>query len=82
MNMSAGIITVSDRCSQGLRQDVSGPALAKMLAAESIEICQTIIVPDEKNEIKKAIINLADKENIDLILTTGGTGVSPRDVNP
>nr|CAI78652.1 molybdopterin biosynthesis enzymes [uncultured delta proteobacterium] len=82
MNIRAGIITVSDRSSQGLRQDASGPALAKMLAAESIEICQTTIVPDEKQDIKKAIINLADKENIDLILTTGGTGVSPRDVTP
>lgn len=82
MNMRAGIITVSDRSSQGLRPDASGPALAKILADESIEICQTIIVPDEKQDIKKALITLADKENIDLILTTGGTGVSPRDVTP
>jgi len=82
MNIRAGIITVSDRSSQGLRPDASGPALTKILTAESIEICQTIIVPDEKQDIKKAILNLSDKKNIDLILTTGGTGVSPRDVTP
>ncbi len=82
MNMRAGIITVSDRSSQGLRADASGPALAKMLADASIETARTVIVPDEKKEIKKAIKELADRDKLDLILTTGGTGVSPRDVTP
>ncbi len=78
----AGIITVSDRSSQGIREDSSGPALAAMLADEELEVCKSLIIPDEKSEIKDAIIKFADKEKFDLILTTGGTGVSPRDVTP
>jgi molybdopterin adenylyltransferase len=78
----AGIITVSDKGSQGKRQDLSGPAIAEMLAGADIEIKSSLIVPDEMDQIQKAIINLADVEKVDLILTTGGTGVSPRDVTP
>jgi molybdopterin adenylyltransferase len=77
-----GIITVSDRSSQGIREDSSGPALAAMLADEEIEVCKSLVIPDEKDQIKEAIIKYADVENFDLILTTGGTGVSPRDVTP
>jgi molybdopterin adenylyltransferase len=79
---SAGIITVSDKGSQGKRQDLSGPAIADMLAGASIFIKQTLIIPDEKDQIQEAIINFADVEKLDLILTTGGTGVSPRDLTP
>ena len=78
----AGIITVSDKGSQGKREDLSGPAIAEMLAGAAIEIKQTLIIPDEKDQIQKAIINFADVEKLDLILTTGGTGVSPRDITP
>jgi molybdopterin adenylyltransferase len=78
----AGIITVSDRSSQGIREDLSGPAIAALLATVPVEIVRTIIVPDEKNRIKKAIKQFADKDKLDLIITTGGTGVSPRDVTP
>jgi molybdopterin adenylyltransferase len=78
----AGIITVSDRSSQGIREDLSGPAIANVLAAVPIEIVQTIIVPDEKDRIKEAIKQFTDKDKLDLIITTGGTGVSPRDVTP
>jgi molybdopterin adenylyltransferase len=78
----AGIITVSDKGSQGIRKDISGPAIAEMLIKSAFEICKSLIIADEKNEIKDAIIKLVDKENLDLILTSGGTGVSPRDVTP
>jgi molybdopterin adenylyltransferase len=78
----AGIITVSDRSSQGIREDLSGPAIAAILASVPAEIVQTIIVPDEKDRIKDAIKQFADKDKLDLIITTGGTGVSPRDVTP
>ncbi len=78
----AGIITVSDRSSQGIREDAGGPVLAAVLADAKIEVCKSLIIPDEKSEIKDAIIKFADKEKLDLILTTGGTGVSPRDVTP
>jgi molybdenum cofactor synthesis domain-containing protein len=80
--ISAGIITVSDKGSQGKREDLSGPAIAEMLAGAAIEIRNTLIIPDEKDQIKEAIINFADIEKLDLILTTGGTGVSPRDLTP
>ena len=79
---TAGIITVSDKGSQGKREDLSGPAIAEMLAGAAIEIKQTLIIPDEKDQIQKAIVNFADVEKLDLILTTGGTGVSPRDLTP
>ncbi len=78
----AGIITVSDKGSQGKREDKSGPAIAEMLAGADIQIKKTIIIPDEVDKIQEAIIQFADVEKFDLILTTGGTGVSPRDLTP
>jgi len=78
----AAIITVSDKGSQGKRQDLSGPAIAEMLAGAAIEIKNSLIVPDEIDQIQKAIINFRGYRKVDLILTTGGTGVSPRDVTP
>jgi molybdopterin adenylyltransferase len=79
---NAGIITVSDKGSQGKRQDLSGPAIAEMLAGAAIQIKKTLIIPDEVDQISEAIIKFADVEKLDLILTTGGTGVSPRDLTP
>lgn len=78
----AGIITVSDKGAQGLREDLSGPAIAKLLAGAAISVQKTIIIPDEVDQIAAALIQLADIEKLDLILTTGGTGVSPRDLTP
>jgi len=79
---NAGIITVSDKGSQGKREDLSGPVIAEMLAGAAIQIKQTLIIPDEVDQIRQAIIKFADVEKLDLILTTGGTGVSPRDLTP
>ena len=79
---NAGIITVSDKGSQGKREDLSGPAIAEMLAGAAISIKKTLIIPDEVDQISKAIMQFADIEQLDLILTTGGTGVSPRDLTP
>jgi len=79
---TACIITVSDKGSQGKREDLSGPAIAEMLAGAAIVVKHTIIIPDEIDQIQKSIINFADVEKVDLILTTGGTGVSPRDLTP
>ena len=79
---NAGIITVSDKGSQGKRQDLSGPVIAEMLTGAGIEIKQTLIIPDEVEQIQKTIIQFADVEKLDVILTTGGTGVSPRDLTP
>ncbi|HPC85094.1 MAG TPA: MogA/MoaB family molybdenum cofactor biosynthesis protein [Smithellaceae bacterium] len=78
----AGIITVSDKGSQGKREDKSGPVIAEMLAGAAVSIEKTLIIPDEVEQISAAIIRFADVEKLDLILTTGGTGVSPRDLTP
>lgn len=78
----AGIITVSDKGSQGKREDKSGPAIAEMLAGAAIQIKKTLMIPDEVDRIQSAIVQMADVDKLDLILTTGGTGVSPRDLTP
>jgi len=78
----AAIVTVSDKGSQGQREDLSGPEAARILATAEIEVLSIQIVPDEVEEIKEILIELADRQEADLIVTTGGTGVSPRDVTP
>ncbi|MGO9120443.1 MAG: molybdenum cofactor biosynthesis protein B [Desulfomonilaceae bacterium] len=80
--LNAGVLTISDRSSQGLRQDASGPQLADVLRQHEIEVVWTAVVPDEERDIRLALINWADDERADLIITTGGTGLSPRDVTP
>ena len=78
----AGIITVSDKGSQGQREDLSGPAIAQVLAGAGFTVSITIIVPDDIGQIANAFIEMSDRERLDLILTTGGTGLSPRDLTP
>ena len=78
----AGVITVSDRSSQGIREDRSVPAIAAMLSELGLMVCQSCIVPDEIEPLAAAMARYADEEKLDLVLTTGGTGVSPRDVTP
>ncbi len=79
--MTFGIICVSDRCSKGLCEDQSGPLIKEILSDLS-NVFSYLIVPDEKEEIKKALISLSDDEKADVIFTTGGTGFAPRDVTP
>jgi molybdenum cofactor synthesis domain-containing protein len=78
----AGILTVSDRGARGEREDVSGKIIAEMLAGISIEVAAYDIVPDEEDRIAAKILEYVDVRNLDLVITTGGTGVSPRDVTP
>lgn len=78
----AAILTISDKGSQGQRIDESGPALARWLAQRGVEIAAASIVPDEQPQIAGALKQWADEGIADLVLTTGGTGVSPRDVTP
>jgi molybdenum cofactor synthesis domain-containing protein len=80
--LRAGIVTVSDRSSQGLRKDSSGPGLVEALESRGIKVEWTEVVPDEVVEISKVLTRIADINGADLILTTGGTGLSPRDVTP
>jgi len=76
------ILTISDRGSKGEREDSSGPLIQEMIKGLPAEVIHYEIIPDEKDEIAEALIKSADRLKADLILTTGGTGLSPRDVTP
>ncbi len=77
-----GVLTVSDRTSKGERIDASGPELEQLLRSQGLEIKLRAVVPDERSEIGALLKRWCDDDCIDLIVTTGGTGVSPRDVTP
>lgn len=81
-HMRAVVITVSDKGHAGEREDVSGPVLVQELTALGIEVVGHEIVPDEPEQIAVTLIEWADHHEIDLILTTGGTGLTPRDRTP
>ena len=76
------VVTVSDRGSRGEREDRSGQILVDRLVAEGYEVCSKTVIPDEYEVIRKVLTDLSDIEKAALILTTGGTGVAPRDVTP
>ena len=75
------VLCVSDRCSNGICQDKSGPLIKEMVSPLGKTV-EYIIVPDEKDEIEKALIYLCDDVKADVVLTTGGTGFAPRDITP
>lgn len=81
MTYRAVVVTVSDKASQGDREDTSGPALESCLIVGGIEVVERRVVPDERDEIAGAIRRFAEA-GVDLIVTTGGTGMAPRDVTP
>ena len=76
------ILTISDRGSKGEREDTSGPLIRDMIRDLPGQVIRTEIIPDEKEVIMESLIKGADQLQADLILTTGGTGMSPRDVTP
>jgi molybdenum cofactor synthesis domain-containing protein len=80
--MKAGILTLSDKGAKGERQDLSGPALQKWLEQRGVQTAIYEMIPDEKELISAKLVEWADTVGLDIILTTGGTGVSPRDVTP
>ena len=82
MQFSCAVITMSDKGAAGKREDTSGAALKQLLADEGYLLSQYKIVPDNEEIITETLIDLVDNLGIDLILTTGGTGVSPSDVTP
>jgi molybdenum cofactor synthesis domain-containing protein len=82
MKIRVAILTISDRSSRGERADLSGPALADLIAQQGWVVVNREIVPDEFSDIKTKLAEWADSEQVDLLLTTGGTGFSPRDVTP
>ena len=82
MTLRFGILTLSDRSSRGERTDSSGPALANLIQAEGWSVTKQSLLPDEESAIRGILIEWADSGELDVILTTGGTGFSPRDVTP
>ena len=80
--MKAALLTLSDKGARGEREDRSGPALEAWLAARGVTVLHTEVIPDDLDVIFVKLEGWADSGAFDLILTTGGTGVSPRDVTP
>lgn len=78
----AAVITLSDKAAAGERKDESGPAIAKRLREASYEVVEEIVIPDDERVLKQQLIRLCDQRQLDLILTTGGTGCSARDITP
>ncbi len=77
-----GVLTLSDKGSRGEREDTSGAYIKEKLLAEGYQLQAYSVIPDQKQIIVDSLIELIDKQKISLIITTGGTGVSPTDVTP
>ena len=82
MSMHAAVITVSDKGFTGEREDTSGPAVSEKLRIVGISVDYQVIIPDEQPLIEAELIKCTDELGLDLVVTTGGTGFSPRDVTP
>lgn len=80
--ITVGILTISDRCSRGEREDKSGEAIRKVMTSFGSRVVDYAIVPDEKESITRKLTEWADKGGVDVVITTGGTGLAPRDVTP
>ena len=78
----AAVLTVSDRSFRGERPDTAGPLVAELLRSAGYEVVNLDIVPDEQAEIEGALRRMADSGDVQLLITTGGTGFAPRDVTP
>lgn len=78
------VVTISDKSSRGERDDSAGPAISETLLAAglAVETVDYRVVPDEQDTIQRAIVEFSDRADVDLVLTTGGTGLAPRDVTP
>jgi len=79
---TAAVITISDRSSAGLREDLSGPCVEAILTQNGYHVSERVLIPDDQPLIEQTLQTLADDRRIALIVTTGGTGFSPRDVTP
>ena len=82
MTIRVGILTLSDRSSRGERADSSGPALAALIAAEGWSVVKQEVLADDEPAIRQMLVSWADSGEMDVLLTTGGTGFAPRDVTP
>ena len=83
MKSTVGIITLSDKGASGLREDKSGPAIKEILEADGhFRVEEQVLLSDDKAGLEKELVRLSDEKKLNLILTTGGTGLSPRDNAP
>jgi len=82
MSLRFGILTLSDRSAKGERADASGPALVELIHAQGWSVAKQAILPDDESAIRAALSEWADGGEVDVILTTGGTGFAPRDITP
>jgi molybdenum cofactor synthesis domain-containing protein len=82
LTLKAGVLTISDKGAAGERKDTSGAAIRELLATVDISVDRYEIVPDEASEISRRLAAWADAGDVGLIVTTGGTGLGPRDVTP
>jgi molybdenum cofactor synthesis domain-containing protein len=82
MSLRFGVLTISDRSSRGERADASGPALVELVKSQGWQVVKQEIVPDEIDVIQGKLQSWADSDEADVIITTGGTGFTPRDVTP
>lgn len=80
--LRVGVITASDKGSRGEREDLSGPTLAKLVQEIGGEVVEYVVLPDDQTMLEEKMCQWADEVGLDLILTTGGTGFSLRDVTP
>jgi molybdopterin adenylyltransferase len=80
--IKVAILTVSDSCAARRRRNLSGPAVREILPADKFDICREAVVPDNREDIIGALTRFSDDQGCDIVLTTGGTGLGPRDVTP
>lgn len=80
--IKTAVLTISDSCSKGQRQDVSGQAIQDILTENGFEVCEKRTVADDKEKIIDELIYFSDRPDLDILFTTGGTGLGPRDVTP
>jgi molybdopterin adenylyltransferase len=79
---TVGVLTISDKGSRGERQDKSGEVIREILPSMDARIVNYDVIPDEKELIVEKLVRWADEDNLDVVVTTGGTGLTPRDVTP
>ena len=82
MRIRFGILTLSDRASRGERADSSGPELARLIQAQGWSVVKQEVLPDDESVIREKLIHWTESGEMDVLLTTGGTGFSPRDFTP
>ncbi len=82
MNLTAAVLVASDRCARGEREDASGRVIRERLESSGIAVAGFTIVPDEADAIAAELVRFCDSLRVDVALTTGGTGLGPRDVTP